>query len=175
LDEKTREKLVASFEEAIRAVGAPSYEEGFETLARLIRFAGEGIETIGTRDKLRETLDRLPPLSIRDRFICMFIAGHLPQLLRWGLRKMADDAARTLPAMPAGRPTSMTANQREEALDYICKLLRQGVALEIAKQRTADKYGCSLRTIERYWAAREESAEESPTMDEINTFLLDHS
>jgi len=111
---------------------------------------------------------------MRDRFVCLFIAGHLPQLLRWGLKKMADDAARTLPAMPAGRPASMTANQREEALDYICKLLRQGVSLDIAKQRAADRYGCSLRTIERYWAARKEPEEDKPTLSELEAFLSEN-
>lgn len=88
---------------------------------------------------------------------------------------MADDAARTLPAMSGGRPASMSTNEREEARDYIGKLIRQGVSLDIAKQRAADKYGCSLRTIERFWAARREPEEDKPTLRDLNNFLSENS
>ena len=67
MDEKTREKIVASFEEAMRKTGAKSYEEGIETTAKLLRFVSDGLDAIRTPDTLRETLDSLPPLSRRDR------------------------------------------------------------------------------------------------------------
>src|SRR5271170_785105 len=159
LDEKTREKIVASFENAMRTVGAQNYEDGVETVARLIRFASDGIETMRTPDQLRETLDRLPPLSMRERMMILFLMPRLPQLLRLGLKMLGEEAGRTLPAPDGGRPRSMSADTVEEALDYVCKLQRQGVRLEIAKLRTAQKFGCSLRTIERYWRTRDNPAE----------------
>lgn len=173
MDEKTREKIVASFEEAMRKVGAQSYDEGIESVARLFRFVSEGIEAMRTPDKLRETLDSLPPLSRRDKTILLFLATHLPHLLRWGLKWMAEDAVHTLPAMNGGRPNAMTSDEVQEALDYVVKLLRQGVSLDIAKLRASQKFGCSLRTIDRYWAARENPAEDKPTLKEISAFLSD--
>ena len=50
MDEKTREKIVSSFEEAIRAVGAQSYEEGIETAVKLFRWMNDGLDAIRTRD-----------------------------------------------------------------------------------------------------------------------------
>ena len=61
---------------------------------------------------------------------------------------MAKRAAEALPAMKAGRPVSMRAEKREEALDLISGLYRRGVSFEVAKQRAAMRYECSLRTIE---------------------------
>jgi hypothetical protein len=171
LDEKTREKIVASFEEALRKVGAQSYEEGIETTEKLLRFVSGGLDAIRTPDTLRETLDSLPPLSRRDRIILLFLMAHLPHLLRWGFKKMAEDAVRTLPAMNGGRPSAMTADQVQEALDYVSKLVRQGVSLEIAKKRAGQKFACSLRTIERYWATRGEPTEDTPTIDEAISVL----
>ena len=78
---------------------------------------------------------------------------------------------RTLPAMNGGRPSAMTADQVQEALDYVSKLVRQGVSLEIAKKRAGQKFACSLRTIERHWATRGEPAEDNPTIDEALSFL----
>jgi len=73
LDEKTREKIVASFEEAMRKTGAKSYVEGIETTAKLLRFASDALDAIRTPDTLRETLDRLPPLSKREKTIVLFL------------------------------------------------------------------------------------------------------
>ncbi len=40
----------------------------------------------------------------------------------------------------------MSSNQREEALDHIAKLLRQGTSLDMAKQRALTSNKCGLGT-----------------------------
>jgi antirestriction protein ArdC len=49
---------------------------------------------------------------------------------------------------------------------------KKGVRLEIAKLRTAQKFGCSLRTIERYWLTRDNPAGDQPTLIEAFSSLV---
>jgi len=107
LDEKTREKIVSSFEDAVRVVGAPSYEEGMEAVARLIRFMSDGLDSMRTPDQLRATLDKLPPLSARGKMMLMLVMAKLPQLLRWGIKMVGEEATRSLPVPSGGRPCAM--------------------------------------------------------------------
>jgi hypothetical protein len=60
-----------------------------------------------------------------------------------------------LPALNSGRPPALSSQKANEALDYVSKLNRQGCTLEVAKSRAAQRFGCSLRTIERLWIKRE--------------------
>jgi hypothetical protein len=154
VDEKLREQIVSALEKAMKAVGAKDYESGMEQTSRLAAAVHESVESMKTLDDLRVLLDRLPPLSKREELIISMISRNLPGILRLGFKLAAKRAAADLPALANGRPPALSSQQAHEAIDYVSKLNRQGCSFEVAKSRTAQKFACSLRTIERLWKDR---------------------
>jgi hypothetical protein len=176
VDEKLREKFVVAIEKSVRVAGANEYESGMAQARRLIAFAHEGVESMKTLDELRALLDKIPPLTKREEVIGLLIARNLPGILRLGLKLAAKKAATNLPSLNNGRPPTLSSQEAHEALDYVSKLNRQGCSFEIAKLRTAQRFGCSLRTIERLWKDRaallEDQPAHEPTMDEALSYLI---
>jgi hypothetical protein len=175
VDEKFREKFVDAVEKSFKVMGAQDYESGIEPARRITTFAYEGVESIKTPDDLRAVLDALPPLSRREQLIGLLIAQNLPGILRFGLKIAAKKAASDLPALNSGRPPALSSQQGHEALDYVSKLNRQGCSFEVAKSRTAQRFGCSLRTIERLWKDRaaflNNQEERDVTIDEALRYI----
>jgi len=52
LDEKTREKMVASMEEAMLSFGEPTYEGGMKKAVRFLDYVTERVHSIQTPDDL---------------------------------------------------------------------------------------------------------------------------
>jgi hypothetical protein len=84
--------------------------------------------------------------------------GTLPHFLRGSLQ----DAAKSLPPSPGGRPHELTHDQRREVCKQIGYLYGEGVALSDAKKRMAQRYAVSLRTIQRAWQERATRSSDSP-------------
>jgi hypothetical protein len=107
--------------------------------------------------------------------IGLLLANRLPQVVRLGLKIAAKKGADTLPAMKGGRPPAIPVSHAGEVLDYVAKLIRVGCSLEIAIQRASDRFGASVRTIQRLWTKRESISDEEPvieiTMDEALKYL----
>jgi hypothetical protein len=154
VDKKLREQIVSALEKAMKAVGAKDYESGMEQTSRLAAVVHESVESMKTLNDLRIMLDKLPPLSKQEEKIALLVARNLPGVLRFGLKLAAKSAAADLPALNSGRPPALSSQQAHEAIDYVSKLNRQGCSFEVAKSRTAQKFACSLRTIERLWKER---------------------
>lgn len=174
VDERLREKLVDALEKSFRAVGAADYGSGIEQARKLIAFASDGIESIKTADDLRTALDSCSPLKKREELMCLLLAQSLPGLLRLGLKLAAKKAASDLPPLNNGRPPALSRMQAKEAIDYVSKLHRSGCQFEAAKFRTAQKFQCSLRTIERLWKERSrylEDPSEHITLDDALRFI----
>ena len=175
MDEKLREQIVVAIEKAMKAVGAEGYESGIEQTRKLAAFVHQGAESMKTLDDLRVLLDRLPPLSKREELIISMISRNLPGILRLGFKLAAKRAAADLPALNNGRPPALSSQQAYESLDYVSKLNRQGCPVEIAKSRTAQKFGCSVRTLERLWKDRasflNDQGEADVTIDEAIGYI----
>ena len=175
MDEKLREQIVVALEKAMKTVGAKDYESGMEQTSRLAAVVHESVESMKTLDDLRVLLDRLPPLTKREEVIALLIARNLPGVLRFGFKLAAKRAAADLPALNGGRPPKLSSQRAYEALDYVSKLNRQGCPFEVAKSRTAQKFGCSLRTIERLWKDRAtfliDQGEADVTIDEALRYI----
>ncbi len=175
MDQKLREKFVDAVEKSFLVVGAKDYESGMNQARKLIAFAYEGIESMKTPDDLRTLLDSCPPISKREQLIGLLIAQNLPGILRLGLKLAAKRAVTDLPALNSGRPPALSSQKAHEALDYVSKLNRQGCPFEVAKSRAAQKFRCSLRTIERLWTKRESIDDEEEivevTMDDALNYI----
>lgn len=74
----------------------------------------------------------------------------VPYLLRGSLQ----DAAKSLPPSPGGRPRELNLKQRKEVCLQIGQLYGLGVGLPDAQRRMAQRYNVSLRTIQRAWQER---------------------
>jgi hypothetical protein len=63
--------------------------------------------------------------------------------------------------------------ESQAVLDHVSQLNRDGAPMSAAKERAAQKYGRSRRTIERLWAKRESiPLEEPPTIQELISMVL---
>jgi hypothetical protein len=175
VNEKLRDKIVDAVEKSFRIAGAKDYESGIEQARKLIAFAYEGIDSMKTQDDLRAGLDSCSPLSRREELIGLLIAQNLPGILRLGLKLAAKKAATDLPILNSGRPQALSSQEARDALDYVSRLNRQGCPFEAAKSRTAQKFNCSIRTIERLWKDRSIllSDQETPdvTIDEALRYI----
>jgi len=74
----------------------------------------------------------------------------LPHFLRSSLQGIA----KTLPPSPGGRPRELTPQECMQVCLLIGQLFGQGVELPDAQKRMAQRYGVSLRTIQRVWQQR---------------------
>jgi len=175
-----REKMVVAFDQNVRMVGAPGFEIGMEqsriVCGILMNFAimvNNFIQPIQTIEDLREALDSRMSLSKKEQAYLLFALENMPQLLRFGISAIAKKAASTLPQPTVGRKPALTAQQAQEALDYVSQLNRKGTPMAAAKQRAAQKFACGRRTIERLWANRESiPVEEPPTIQDILTMFF---
>ena len=166
MDEKLRENVIEAFVRAALAVGAKDYEEGMKFAKEFFKRIHEGIQVIETTEKLRTALDSVPPLTKREQMIALFLADHLPQFIRFGLKIAAKQAASDFSAFGVGRPPSIPAYKNGEVLNYVALLLRKGCKLNAAKKRTAQQFGCSLRNVERLWSKRE-TVEDNEALTEV--------
>ncbi len=67
------------------------------------------------------------------------------------LRNHLQDAAKSLPPSPGGRPRELSPQQSREICMQIGQLYGLGVELPDAQKRMARRYHVSLRTIQRAW------------------------
>jgi len=154
VNEKYRERLIAAVEKSMKTVGANDYTSGMEQARKLIAFFYQGMEHLKTPDDLRALLDMCSPMSKREEAIYLLLAQNLHPVIRLGLNSLAKRASSNLPAFNPGRPPALTEKETREALDYVWYAIRRGYSMQVAKLRAAQKYGCSLRTINRLWVRR---------------------
>jgi hypothetical protein len=175
-----REKMVVAFDQDARMAGAPTFEKGMEQartflgiVTNWVIFANNFIQSIQTIEDLRETLDSRTKLSEKEQAYLLFALENMPEILRVGIIAIAEKAASTLPPPSAGRKPVLTALESQAALDYVSQLNRKGTPMPAAKQRAAQKFGCSRRTIQRLWAKRESiPLEDQPTIRDLFTMIF---
>lgn len=171
MDENTREKMVSAIEKAMRTAGAESYEQGLKDVNEIFQFVNDGLRSLKSVDDLRKTLDSMPDLQKHEEAIMLLLMKQLPQVIRIGLKMASNKAKSTLPSPSGGRPTVFSAEETLKVVNCVAELHRRGSSLEVAKSRTAQKFGCGLRTIERLWANRGAIPDDEPTIDDAFKFI----
>lgn len=167
MDEKRLEEYVTAVEQTAMKCGARSYDEGLDQAIALLSRLQDFMESIRTKDALRSALASAEaPTKVEERMILFFIR-HSPQFVRIVSGLAVSKFLAALPAFAPGRPEKIRAEDGEELLDLISALQRKSVPLGAAKRRAAQRFGCSLRTVERLWKGRKDPREETATPEEI--------
>ena len=104
----------------------------------------------GSREELTAFLLSGPDPSPEEMETVLTLIRTVPYLLRRSLQA----ATQSLPPSPGGRPQELRPEQRKEICLQIGQLYGQGIELRDAQKRMAQRYGVSLRTIQRAWQER---------------------
>ncbi len=104
----------------------------------------------GSREELTAFLLSGPDPSPEEMETVLTLIRTVPYLLRRSLQA----ATQSLPPSPGGRPQELRPEQRKEICLQIGQLYGQGTELRDAQKRMAQRYGVSLRTIQRAWQER---------------------
>lgn len=158
MNAELREKLIVEVEKCWKIAGAENYESGIQTFAKLLDFVRNTFEPMRTKEQFREFLDQLPEPSWLER---QFIVGglrYLPQVFRFGLKKLSQTAEETLPPLPRGR-IGIDLQQRAAIIGFVGRQHTKGYTLEQAKKSAAKKCGVSEATVQRVWDDRGSNSE----------------
>ena len=171
MDAKGREQMIEAMEAAFLRVGAKDYEDGMRTFTRFLWRLWTWAQFAETKEKLRETLESVPPVSRAEEKVVLLAMKSLPFLMRFGLKMLADKAARDLPALPGGRPPALTAEGRRQMVAFIAGLFAKGTPLKAAKIRAGQRFGVGRSTVEQVWTSRAEDFEDEPTWKDAVDYL----
>lgn len=103
-----------------------------------------------SREELTAFLVTGPDPSPEEMETVLTLIRTIPYLLRSSLQ----DATKSLPPSPGGRPRELRPEQRKEICLQIGQLYGLGVELRDAQKRLAQRYDVGLRTIQRAWQER---------------------
>ena len=103
-----------------------------------------------SREELTAFLVTGPDPSPEEMETVLTLIRTVPYLLRSSLQ----NATKSLPPSPGGRPRELRPEQRKEICLQIGQLYGLGVELRDAQKRLAQRYDVGLRTIQRAWQER---------------------
>jgi hypothetical protein len=155
MDVKFRDKIIAKLEGSIRWAGASSFDEGMSQAAKVLTFFLERIEQMKTRDDMERLLDSMPQPNYAEGKMILGVLSFLPQILRAGARKLANQLEGDVSAPAGGRPP-IPQQTRAEIVVCMGDLHTPGTSLSACKKRAAARFGYSKSTIERAWLSRSE-------------------
>jgi hypothetical protein len=136
-------------------------QDGLNRTRKLLAFLTAIFDALQTPEQLAQGLDNLN-VTPEIETLMIQLAGSGPLLLRWIITKFGEGAEKRLPKLPSGRQ-GVTAKTQLEILRYVDYLhYRQGTTKNVATMRAAQKFGCSVRTVQRYWDDRKRILKEGP-------------
>ena len=151
------EKLIERMDTALRLAGTEDYGIAMTRTLVLLNFFVEKIEMIKTKDDLRRVLHESGDPDYVEEKLLLASFRFLPQLLKYGAKKLAQSTAVGLPDVPGGRP-SCDEHKKRAVVDYVGKLHTDGYSMKVAKKRAADKFHISESTVQRAWDNRSKSS-----------------
>ena len=152
------ERLVSEVEQSFEKMGLNFYEvmkrapEVVERWKKYYALAQELWKNATNREQLTSALLCGPDPDPREFETWLAFLRAFPHFLRGSLQGIA----KTLPPPPGGRPRGLTPQECADICEQIGQLFGKGVELTDAKKRMAQRYGVSLRTIQRAWQHRVE-------------------
>ena len=143
--EQSCQKMGADFYEVMKR--APQVAEKWKRYAALFQ---EVWNNAKNREELTAFLLTGPDPNPEELEAVLTLIRTVPFVLRNHLQR----AAKSLPPSPGGRPRELSPEQSKEVCLQIGQLYGLGVELPKAQKRMAQRYGVSLRTIQRAWQER---------------------
>jgi len=150
------DQLISETEQSFQKMGLDLYEimqRASAVVEKWKRYYGlfqQVWNHASSREELTAFLVTGPDPSPEEMETVLTLIKTVPYLLRSSLQ----DAAKSLPPSPGGRPRELRPEQRKEICLQIGQLYGQGVELRDAQKRLAQRYHVSLRTIQRAWQGR---------------------
>ena len=150
------DQLISETEQSLQRMGLDLYEimqRAPAVVEKWKRYYGPFLEVwnhASNREELTAFLLTGPDLSPEEMETVLTLIRTVPYLLRRSLQ----DAAKSLPPPPGGRPRELRREQCKEICLQIGQLYGQGVELRDAQKRLAQRYHVGLRTIQRVWQGR---------------------
>ena len=158
---EARDQFLANADATARALGGTSFQDGIVIVRRTLAKLTEMFDAIQTPEQVTKSLDDLNVTPEIESLMIQGVAAG-PLFLRWMAMKANESAQANLPALPNRRP-AVPARTQIEIVQFVNELsFRLGVQLENAKLRAAQRFGCSVRTVERYWRERRTILENGP-------------
>jgi hypothetical protein len=158
---ESRDQFLASADVTAKALGGSCLQDGINivrsTLAALTKIA----DMIQTPELVVKNLDELNITPEQERILIQFAAAG-PLVVKWIIQKLHKSAEERLPTLPNRRP-AVAAKTQIEILRFIDQQhFKYGIAKKYAKMRASQHFGCSKRTVERYWGDRKRIFEQGP-------------
>jgi hypothetical protein len=153
---ETCDQLICECEQSFQKMGLDFYEvmkKALEVVERWKKYYPLALEVwhnATSRERLAAALITGPDANPEELERWLAFIRALPYLLRGALQGIA----KTLPPPPGGRPRELGPQECMEVCLQIGNLYGQGVELPDAQKRVAQRYGVSLRTIQRAWQQR---------------------
>jgi hypothetical protein len=158
---EARDKFLKLADATAKELGGDSFQDGIALARKWLSKLTEMFDSIRTPEMLAQRLDETE-IAPENEWLMFALAGFGPQLLRWIFASLNRNAEVTLPNFPNRRPAIAT-NTQIEMLRFINDLhFNHAVELQKAKSRAAQRFGCGVRTVERYWREREEILANGP-------------
>jgi hypothetical protein len=158
---EARDEFLRLVNAAARELGGSSFQDGIDLARGGLAWLTELLDSVRTPELLAQKLDETD-FGPQTEWLMRALAGFGPQLLRWVLSFLNQTAEDTLPNVP-NRPPAVAASDQLKMLRFINELhFDYGVELQQAKSRAAKRFGCGVRTVERYWRERREILANGP-------------
>jgi hypothetical protein len=158
---EARDQFLANADATAKALGGTCLQEGINivrsTLAALTKIA----DMIQTPELVAQSLDELNITPEREQLLIQ-LAEAGPLVVKWIIQKLHKSAEETLPTLPNRRP-AVAGKTQVEILRFINQQhFRYETPLKFAKKRAAQRFDCSVRTVERYWGNRKRILQQGP-------------
>ena len=123
----------------------------------------EMIEAIRSREALTAFIKSAPEEVVQYLPIAAALIQMAPGIVTSEVIRMVHQSAKDNPvSVPSGRPVVLADSAKDEICDSVSGLHRKGVPLTVAKARSAERFGVSMRSVERVWRQRDKLAERKP-------------
>lgn len=160
---EARDMFLANANATVKALGGTTFQDGINLVRKALAKLTEIFDSVQTPELLAKGLDELSVTPEQESMLIQAGASG-PMLVRWIMMKLQETTTEDLPKLPSRRP-AVSGRTQLSILRYVNDLhFSHGVKLEDAKLRAAQKHGCSVRTVERYWREREKILEHGPKL-----------
>lgn len=155
--------VVQAVESALAEAGlSDPYRHG-ERVFQWLERNRKMIEAIRSREALTALIRNVPEEAEQYLPLVVALIQMAPSILTGEVMRMVHQSAKDNPvSVSPGRPVVLADSAKDEICDSVSDLYRKGVALTLAKERSAERFGVGMRSVERVWRQRNKLAERKP-------------
>jgi hypothetical protein len=147
------QSAVGKLEKTMQQAGAANFEQGMDVVCRLFEFFLEQCRAIKTREQATAVLSGIEASPEEEQWF-LSVLDAMPELLGKLLGTVAERYQAQHPLPQTGRHHALALQDQAAACDYVALLHRQGVTMQVAKRRAAQRFSVSDSTIARLWRDR---------------------